>query len=244
MRAGAEPYPDNPDCHRASQSSQTDAPSPPTNQIQPPEPPLCERILTQWPPHTTKSANPNNSTRQCASESSHRHHRTPPKPPPCEQILINRRPEQYREISACPHIRNTTEPTHTTLTDAANPTTRMRRHTNHDTSDDKLWPSTTKHHGPYPPACTTQHISQQNLLPRPTTIATLMTPHTQRDTSHIQSSPTRRYVSESSHSRPPDPLHRTRTRAHLDDIHRGSDSASANAESTVSVGRRLHRQHG
>ena len=150
----------------------------------------------------------------------------------------------HREISACPHIRNATEPTHTTLTDAANPTTRMRRHTNHDTSDDKLWPSTTNHHGPYPPVCTTQHISQQTLLPRPATIVTRMTPHTQRDTSHIKSSPTRRYVSESSHSRPPDLLHRTRTRAHLDDIHRGSDSASANAESTVSVGRRLHRQHG
>ena len=159
-------------------------------------------------------------------------------------ILTNRRPEQYREISACPHIRNTTEPTHTTLTDAANPTTRMRRHTNHDTSDDKLWPSTTNHHGPYPPVCTTQHISQQTLLPRPATIVTRMTPHTQRDTSHIKSSPTRRYVSESSHSRPPDLLHRTRTRAHLDDIHHGSDSASADAENTVSVGRRLHRQHG
>lgn len=150
----------------------------------------------------------------------------------------------HREISACPHIRNTTEPTHTTLTDAANPTTRMRRHTNHDTSDDKLWPSTTNHHGPYPPVCTTQHISQQTLLPRPATIVTRMTPHTQRDASHIQSPPTRRYVSESSHSRPPDLLHRTRTRAHLDDIHHGSDSASADAENTVSVGRRLHRQHG
>ena len=145
---------------------------------------------------------------------------------------------------ACPHIRNTTEPTHTTLTDAANPTTRMRRHTNHDTSDDKLWPSTTNHHGPYPPVCTTQHISQQTLLPRPATIVTRMTPHAQRDASHIQSPPTRRYVSESSHSRPPDPLHLTRTRAHLDDIHHGSDSASADAENTVSVGRRLHRQHG
>ena len=214
-------------------------------------PAVCERILTQTPPDTTETTTHRHPTRHRASQSSHNDTPTPPsqpippvRPSPCEQILTNRRPEQYREISACPHIRNTTEPTHTTLTDAANPTTRMRRHTNHDTSDDKPWPSTTNHHGPYPPACTTQHISQQNLLPRPTTIATLMTPHTQRDTSHIQSSPTRRYVSESSHSRPPDPLHRTRTRAHLDDIHHGSDSASADAENTVSVGRRLHRQHG
>lgn len=177
----------------------------------------------------------------------------------------------HREISACPHIRNTTQhnttaiqpsPTmpnrhHTHATTYATqqnprtprsptqptPPTRMRRYTNHDTSANKPWPSTTNHHGPYPPTCTTQHISQQTLLPRPATIATRMTPHTQRDASHIQSSPTRRYASESSHSRPPVPLHRTRTRAHLDDVHHGSDSASADAESTVSVSRRLHRQH-
>ena len=217
----------HPNRHCVSASSHN-GPLTPRNQTTPTTPPGSVRAN----PHTDTAGH-------------HRNHHPPPSdPPPCEPILTNRRPEQYREISACPHIRNTTEPTHTTLTDAADPTIRMRRHTNHDTSDDKPWPSTTKHHGPYPPACTTQHISQQNLLPRPTTIATLMTPHTQRDTSHIKSSPTRRYVSESSHSRPPDLLHRTRTRAHLDDIHRGSDSASADAESTVSVGRRLHRQHG
>ena len=69
-------------------------------------------------------------------------------------------PQQHTQSpgNACPGIRNPTEPTHTTLTDAVNPTTRMRRHTNHDTSDDKPWPSTTNHHGPYPPAYTTRHI--------------------------------------------------------------------------------------
>ena len=45
-------------------------------------PAICERILTQWPPHTGKSANPNNSNRRYVSRASHRHRRTPPKPPP------------------------------------------------------------------------------------------------------------------------------------------------------------------
>ena len=45
-------------------------------------PAICGRILTQWPPHTGKSANPNNSNRRYVSRASHRHRRTPPKPPP------------------------------------------------------------------------------------------------------------------------------------------------------------------
>lgn len=181
-------------------------------------PVLCEPSLTQTPPDTTETTTHRNPTRHRASQSSHNdtpahqasRFRQSARHRVSKSSQIDAR-NNHREISACPHIRNTTEPTHTTLTDAANPTTRMRRHTNHDTSDDKLWPSTTNHHGPYPPVCTTQHISQQTLLPRPATIVTRMTPHTQRDASHIQSPPTRRYVSESSHSRPPDPLHRTMT---------------------------------
>ena len=58
MRAGAEPYPGTPDRHRASQSSQTDAPSPSTRQPRLPGPPVCERILTQPQSSHTEPAKP------------------------------------------------------------------------------------------------------------------------------------------------------------------------------------------
>lgn len=190
--------------------------SQPANPISPPATVRTNPHTTTVKPHRTGRSRPPNRHRASASS----------------QIGVR---NDHREISACPHIRNTTQHPANHRRPRQTVTTRKPRHTqpnrthhqqpqqhiqppgnaypgiHNPTHRTKPRPSATNHHRPYPPAYATQHISQQTLLPRPATIATRMTPHTQRDASHIQSSPTRRYASESSHSRPPVPLHRTMT---------------------------------
>ena len=50
--------PHQPTRHRANKSSHNDTPTPPSQPILPVRPSPCEQNLTQWPPLTSKSANP------------------------------------------------------------------------------------------------------------------------------------------------------------------------------------------
>ena len=69
------------------------------NGLEPSQPPLCEPILTQRPPGTTKPTKPPRQNRHRASESSHsdppshpESRSRPPQPPLCEPILAQRPP--------------------------------------------------------------------------------------------------------------------------------------------------------
>ena len=182
--------PHQPTRHRANKSSYNDTPTPPSQPIPPVRPSPCEQNLTQWPPLTSKSANPASPPAIVRTNP----HTTTVKPyqtgktrPPkrhrankSSQIGIR---NDHREISACPHIRNTTQHPANHRRPRQTVTTRKPRHTEPDrthhqqpqqhiqppgnacpgihdpTHRTKPRTSATNHHHPYPPAYATQHIT-------------------------------------------------------------------------------------
>ena len=144
MRAGAEPYPGTPDRHRASQSSQTDAP------------------VQSTPSHAYPD-------RQYVSASSHNHGQATPNrqnPPAetasCESILTNRRSERSSENQRMsPHTQHNTtaiQPSPTMPihphTHATTYTTRQNHHSPHHRHDNP--------HSTHAPRYTTRHINRQS----------------------------------------------------------------------------------
>ncbi len=230
MRAGAEPYPGTPDRHRASASSHNDRRAPQNQPTPSAHPPPCEQILTQWPPLTSKSANPASppaTVRTNPHTTTVKPHRTgktrPPKRHRASQSSQTGVRNDHREISACPHIRNTTQRPSNHRRPRQFIPIRMPRHTQPDrthhqqsqqhiqppgnacpgihnpTHRTKPRPSATNHHRPYPPAYanTTHHPSSPCRPAICERILTQWPPHTGKSANPNNSN--RRYVSRASH---------------------------------------------
>ena len=78
-------------------------------------------------------------------------------------ILTNRRPEQYREISACPHIRNTTHYSSNHRQPCQTVTTRMSPHTQHNRTHAHHAHRRSQPHHPHAPTYESRHIGRQTL---------------------------------------------------------------------------------
>ena len=147
MRAGAEPYPGTPDRHRVSKSSQTDARN-------------NHREISACPHIRITTQRPSNHRQPCQTVTIRMPRHTEP------HITHHQQPQQHTHHRATHAPAYATQQNPRTPRSPTQPTppTRMRRYTNHDTSANKPWPSTTNHHGPYPPATADHTNRHQSIL--------------------------------------------------------------------------------